>query len=55
MCSCTLWNVNPQVVRSIELVQHGRMSSVHIVLGCAWESLATRGLQITERDAARTA
>ena len=49
MCSCTLWNVNPEVVRSIELVQHGRMSGVHNVRGCAGEPLATRGLQIARR------
>ena len=59
MCSCTLWNVNPEVVRSIELVKHGRMSGVHnsqvAALGCAEEPLATRGLQIAGRDAARTA
>ena len=55
MCSCTLWNVNPQVVRCIELVQNGRMSSVHNVRGCAEESLATRGLQIAGREAAYTA
>ena len=54
MCSCILWNVNPQVVRSTELVLHVRMSGVHNFTGCADESLATRGLQITGRDAART-
>ena len=55
MCSCTLWNVNPQEVRSTEMVLHVRMSGVHNVRGCAEEPLATRGLQITGRDAARTA
>ena len=55
MCSCTLWNVNPKVVRSIELVQHGRMSGFRNFRGCAGEPLATRGLQIAGGDAARTA
>ena len=40
-------------MRSTELVLHGRMSGVHNVRGCAEEPLATRGLQIAGRDAAR--
>ena len=56
MCLGTLWNVNPEIVRSIELVQLGKTSGVHNVRGCAEEPLAiaTRGLQIAGRDAART-
>ena len=48
MCSCTLWNVNPEVVHSIELVLHERMSGVHNVQGCDGEPLAMHGLQITD-------
>ena len=51
----TMWNANPHVLRSIELVLHGRMSGVRNVRGCAEEPLATRGLQIAGRDAAHTA
>ena len=54
MCSCTLWNANPQVVHSTELVLLEKKNGAHVIQGCNGEPLTTHGQQIVRRDVACT-